>query len=224
MTQTSKPRTHAALYLLTGLFAGIVLGFGAALLLQNYSFSGISPFFGKDSDSTGIAYSDSRTNTASDGRKPKGKGVTADASADEFPNNDIYSEEMAGDDTLLTIQDEGPDAVVRDELIGSKKVKLAATGGSATGREGASETDSLLTSLTGVKHGSNFTEYILEFWQNPLNYKGYKIVRDKIILFGLSPEQSYRLTYGEGLLVLQTPQHQYALRENSDFLPLIPRK
>lgn len=44
--------------------------------------------------------------------------------------------------------------------------------------------DSLLEEISGVK-GEEVKEYVVEFWESPINYKGYKMGNKKIILFGL---------------------------------------
>lgn len=220
MTQPNRPGSHRALYLFTGLFAGIVLGFGAALLLQNYSISSIPELFRQDSDTADV--SGSRTaGTVNRHTKTAGDGGAA---GDQVPPSDELYAEIDPDDSLNTIETAGPGAIAREELLATRRLKVTDTGEPVSSKGSSSGTDSLLTSLTGVKPAEGFREYILEFWQNPLNYKGYKIIRDKIVLYGLPPEQSYKLLSGEGSLVLQTPQHSYPLREADDFLPLIPKK
>ncbi|HRZ42869.1 MAG TPA: hypothetical protein P5228_09235 [Bacteroidales bacterium] len=222
MTQPNRPGTHRGLYLFTGLFAGIVLGFGAALLLQNYSISGLSTLFKQDSDTTSIA--DSSPRNAKSGRYRTGRVSDAGSATGQDQQADELSAEINPDDTLITIDATGPGAIAREELLAIRKIKVTDSGEPAATKGGNTGSDSLLTALTGVKPAEGFREYILEFWQNPLNYKGYKIIRDKIVLYGLPPEQSYKLLSGEGTLVLQTPQYNYTLREASDFLPLIPKK
>lgn len=222
MTQPNRPGTHRGLYLFTGLFAGILLGFGAALLLQNYSVSGLPQLFRQDSDTTIMSDSGSKT-TRSKSRRPDGSKSTGSVAEQEQPTDDL-PDDINTEDTMITFASAGPGAIAREELLATRRVKVTDTGEPGTSKGSASGTDSLLAALTGVKPAEAFREYILEFWQNPLNYKGYKIIRDKIVLYGLPPEQSYKLLSGEGSLVLQTPQYSYTLREAGDFLPLIPKK
>jgi hypothetical protein len=115
------------------------------------------------------------------------------------------------------------DVVLRDEMIGSRKVKVLWDEERPQKRNEG--TDSLITGLTAVKPPEGiFQEYTLEFWRNPLNYKGYRISRNKLILFGMSPEQPYQLRYTAGQLVLVAGKQNYPLRESATFIPLTPKK
>ena len=49
------------------------------------------------------------------------------------------------------------------------------------------ETDSTLAAMSDIGDIKDPLQYRIEFWKSPLNYKGYKMSRGKIILYGMSP-------------------------------------
>lgn len=105
--------------------------------------------------------------------------------------------------------------VRRDRLVAKRTILLV--------KETDTDTpaDSALASLTKSSSqltGTNNT-YILEFWESPVNYKGYKVLKKKIVLFGLSPSGHYTLTKEDDKLLLKTKTATYLLRIHDDFLP-----
>jgi hypothetical protein len=106
-------------------------------------------------------------------------------------------------------------SVRRDRMVAKKTIILI--------EETSTDTpaDSALASLTKSSSqlaGTNNT-YILEFWESPVNYKGYKVLKKKIILFGLSPSGHYALTKEDDKMLLKTKSATYLLRIHDDFLP-----
>ncbi|MFO7723191.1 MAG: hypothetical protein R6V49_08225 [Bacteroidales bacterium] len=229
MSSEKKSRL-TTLFILSGLLAGILIGFGLALVIQNRSITDVAPFLQSRQDTALASESaESTDNTkihrvenpdaVENGDEP---GSLADGEYDAAV--DTLIAENA--DTLASFPIDGTEMVRRDELLGSRRIRLSNSGEIPPQKPGSTATaDTLIASLTSVKIPEGiFKEYTLEFWRNPLNYKGYKTVRDKIILFGLPPELPYQLFYIDGNLVLQSQKKQYVLREASDFLPLTPRK
>lgn len=228
MSQETRTRSHVRLYIFTGLIAGILIGFFTALVVQNRSFQEMMPKFGGDHDTLGLK--EQTTRDAAVKKSKKGGIQNPDTSIDDAMPDDSYSGADSADyyasedDTLTGISSDGTGLVYRDEMIATKSVKLTIVGDSPSKRT-TGGSDSLLTALTGVKPPEGFhPDYTLEFWRNPVNYKGYKLIRNRIILFGQPPDQPYQLLVANGQLVLSVKNTQYILRESSDFLPLIPRK
>jgi hypothetical protein len=229
MSQNVTPRTHPMLFILTGLFAGALLGFGIALFLQNRDINPMVPFLSNRNDTleidqkehhqknqTGKPVSES---TAGDTTAEPEDTVIADTSSS---TDDEYSPASSEDSLYTPVAGTG-DLVLRDELIGSRRIRVQWD--EDRPQKGNERSDSLLTGLTSVKPPEGlFQEYTVEFWRNPLNYKGYRISRDKLVIFGLSPDQPCQLRYTTGQLVLITGKQQYLLRESNTFIPLIPKK
>jgi len=226
MSSETRPKL-TALFILSGLLAGILIGFGVALVLQNRPINDVVPFLQSRSDTAGSGETTQSRRWSNSNRtglhNTDGSNSVAGADAGDYSSGDsLYTDAM---DSLPDLPMES-EIVMRDELLGSRRIRLSAGSDPLPQKPAGSATsDTLLSSLTAIKIPEGIPqEYTLEFWRNPLNYKGYKTVRDKIILFGLPPDLPLQLLYLDGNLVLQIQKTQYLLRETSDFLPLIPRK
>ena len=68
--------------------------------------------------------------------------------------------------------------VKKDELLGSKKIEVT----NLQQNEMANSSDSLLEKISGIKDGKKniVASFKVEFWQSPINYKGYKMTKNKI--------------------------------------------
>ncbi len=228
MSQKSRFKPSVS-WLLLGLLAGLTLGFGIALLVQNRWVSPEPRVVTSESDTLLLATdsdkSANRRRGATSGHTPAepSDAETADDEdydADEL-NDSLYLMQTSYDTLMATLVDEG-ETIRRDVMIGSRRVKLEEDTG-ASPQPASSGVDTLITALTAVKIPEGFyREYTLEFWQNPLNYKGYRVVRDKVVLFGLSPEKSYQLFRKNDQLLLKGGGQEYLLRETTSFTPLIP--
>ncbi len=93
-------------------------------------------------------------------------------SSSEITNSDYNSEDII---------------VKRDELIESRLLKLTLVNRNAA----KGKTDSLISVFQGSS--SQSPEYRIEFWRSPINYRGFKFVRNAIVTFGLDPNESSRL-------------------------------
>lgn len=222
------------LFILTGLFAGVLLGFGTALVLQNRDIHSFVPFLNHRADT--LVPMDEKPVISHGKVKKTREDDTGDSMADQSDSlltagsfdTESESQSLFASDTLSSppsyISSGGAgDAVLRDEMIGSRKVRVIWDDEKPA--KGDEESDSLLARLTSVKPPDGlFQEYTIEFWRNPLNYRGYRISRDKLVIFGLPPEQTYQLRYTSGQLTLVSGRQVYPLKESGTFIPLIPKK
>ncbi len=63
---------------------------------------------------------------------------------------------------------------------------------------------------------------ILEFWDSPLNSKGYKMGKNKLVLYGISLHNYTSLKYHDTTLYLQYLNQYYPLKFTSEFKSLQP--
>lgn len=61
----------------------------------------------------------------------------------------------------------------------------------------------------------------VEFWKSPVNYKGYKLSRNKIILFGVEDADRIKLYNIDENMYLEFGADYFLLESNQDFKPLI---
>lgn len=109
--------------------------------------------------------------------------------------------------------------VVRDELLFSKTI--IAKGGNQS-KISNSYLDSLLIDNKSSVTGDNI--FRVEFWKSPLNYKGYKLLNNRLILFGIFKYNDIELYFSERTLHLVIEDMDYPLEVSDDFHPFIGSK
>ena len=83
--------------------------------------------------------------------------------------------------------------------------------------EEAAEKDSVIKDLLGIKENRP-TDMIIQFWESPLGYSGYKLSRNTLVLYGLSDQFKYTVYFKGNNYYLATKELFYVLKETSDFL------
>lgn len=102
--------------------------------------------------------------------------------------------------------------VATDELLSVKSVKVIYLS------EGHSR-DTSAARLAGVEN-KNTNVYFIEFWKTPLNSKGYRFTRNKIMLYGFVDFSNFLLYDLDGEHYLKSSDQVYKLSYGSDFKPL----
>ncbi|HEX8515784.1 MAG TPA: hypothetical protein VF868_06250 [Bacteroidia bacterium] len=108
--------------------------------------------------------------------------------------------------------------VRKDELTGTKTVEVYTMEPSATK---VSAKDSLLQKVSGIRDDkfSGKQMFNVELWSSPLNYKGYKMSKYKIVLYGLSSAESLKLYKLEDIIYMKNAGLIYRLDATGDFKP-----
>ncbi len=98
------------------------------------------------------------------------------------------------------IPDRDNSIVVRkDELLETRQVELL----NMTMLASTSK-DSLLQKVSGIRDDGNSGKQAItvEFWHSPINYKGYKMAKNKVVLFGMDrPEEISLYKLDEGIYI-----------------------
>ena len=105
--------------------------------------------------------------------------------------------------------------VKRDRLLGTIGFTLPTLESSRAGSESTRTLDSLL----GGRH-QPFRSLLVEFWESPLNFTGYKMGKNSLILYGLDQIESVSLQMHEETIYLKYYGIYFPLVLTSDFLPL----
>lgn len=79
------------------------------------------------------------------------------------------------------------------------------------------EEDSLVKEMMGIEEVKNKMIFV-EFWSSPLNYEGYKLSKNKLILYGMSPKLEYKFYRKDAESFLACQDVYYILRETEVFL------
>lgn len=95
--------------------------------------------------------------------------------------------------------DSGDYVVLRDQLLSTNKVNIIHK--SQTSGDQASD---VLNDR--INTDNLFAENIMvEFWESPIDYQGYRLNKTKLILFGINPNESFELiNQNEGFLIMKS--------------------
>ena len=98
--------------------------------------------------------------------------------------------------------------VRKDEILDSKILTVTNLGEITQ----TNESDSLLEKVSGIKdrNKSVVASFKVEFWQSPINYKGYKMTKNKIVLFGINPDETIMLFHNnddDGIFLKQNQNY-----------------
>lgn len=65
---------------------------------------------------------------------------------------------------------------------------------------------------------SNDDNYEVEFWLSPVNYKGYKLASNKLVLFGIEEPDAVKLYFVEDRLMMKYGQNYFRLNPSDEFI------
>lgn len=102
--------------------------------------------------------------------------------------------------------------IASEELISVKNVKLISF-------DEPKSSDTLSSKLADV-NSSNNNLYFVEFWKTPLNSKGYRFTKNKVMLYGFVDYINVDLYELENSYYIKCRDQVYKLEFSSDFKPL----
>ncbi len=103
--------------------------------------------------------------------------------------------------------------IATDELLSVKNVKAIKIG------DNNSEGDSLAAKLAHVEETSSDL-YFIEFWKTPLNSKGYRFSKNKIMLYGFIDFNNVQLYQLDNSFYIKSSDQVYKLFNGGDFKQL----
>ena len=122
-------------------------------------------------------------------------------------------------DSLTANLSNQDDIIVRkDELLSTKTLEVISLDPIASKM---SAKDSLLQKVSGIKDDrSNSKQFFnIEFWSSPLNYKGYKLGKYKLIVYGIPSADGLKLFKLDDIIYLKSSSMVYRLDYSGDFKP-----
>lgn len=199
---------------LLGLLFGIVLSGGFFLLkLDHYvkDFAMNNPLTSSDKE-------EEQATTDEQQKKDQPVKTRKNTTVKDISTNDAAGDSTdvadSNDSTDATmVSDPNGDIVVRtNELLGEKVVPLVNLDGTKT-------IDSIRSKEAGIKEDPGKTVTI-EFWQSPLNYKGYTLTRSRLVLFGFTTDDQLTLYRLDNAMFMKTGGGVFRLENTADFRQL----
>lgn len=102
--------------------------------------------------------------------------------------------------------------IATEELISVKSIKLIDLD--------VMQKDTLAANLAGVNTNDPVNVFFVEFRKTPLNSKGYRMTKNRIILYGFSDFSSFNLYKVDNVYYLKSEEQVYRVAINPDFMPM----
>jgi len=192
----------------SGILIGVLAGLGLFFLLVN----GLNPFsvFSDHSSSNSQDTVVDRRNIESPKLEKTKKTTFRDENSLEIQQIDSTNSIQNQDSNILANHFDNTvsaDEIIvkRDELIEVRDLKLILLDKS----QSKNKSDSLLKVFQG--NTSNSLEYRIEFWKSPINYKGFKFIRNVIVAFGLDNAEPSKLFFWDDKFYLKHGSIVYKL-------------
>lgn len=117
-------------------------------------------------------------------------------------------------DSVLSFSQNNPDDIVvkKDELLSVKNIDVV-----NYSIENKNPKDSVLEKESGIKTDNLLSAFKVEFWQSPINYKGYKMSKNKLVLFGISQDEQLKIYKVDDAFYMKHLQNVYRLDFTNDF-------
>ncbi len=103
--------------------------------------------------------------------------------------------------------------VAQEELLSVKNIKVI-------NLDGSSKRDTLTGQLAGVTTSDYPNLFFVEFWKTPLNSKGYRMTRNRVILYGLSDFSSITIYKVDDTYYLKNDDVVYKISSGTEFKPM----
>lgn len=150
-------------------------------------------------------------------KAPNNETLATNAAGGEVLDHDTLKQSLNRSDSINQSFVAGDDVVVRkDELLSTKTLEvfnLSATASKMSAK------DSLLQKVSGIKDDRRDDKemFNIEFWSSPLNYKGYKMGKYKIVLYGIPSAEGLKVYKLDDVVYLKHQSNVYRLDYASDF-------
>jgi len=130
---------------------------------------------------------------------------------------DTVKKFSANDTSGLNVFSSSENIVVKkDEIISTKTMEVINLG-NVTNKLNLK--DSLLNKISGMKDNKSVTKQFIniELWQSPLNYKGYKMSKYKIALYGIVNIEGLKIYSLDDVIYLRNGSMVYKLEVSSEY-------
>lgn len=213
---------------IVGVMVGLIIAGGFFILkLDDYFkelnfYKKVAATFSSNSKNNEVPVKLEDETSSKEKKERDNKNKIKKASAD---NSEIKTDYVLDADTLnahsikdsVHVENNSDDIVVRkDELLFTKTLEVFNLSPVASN---VNPKDSLLQKVSGVNDDRmNAKQFLnMEFWHSPLNYKGYKMSKYKLVLYGITSSDGIKLYKLEDVIYLKNSGMVYRLDYASDF-------
>lgn len=143
--------------------------------------------------------------------KKKVKEITTNS------DSNITSSYSNTNENNTVVSDEESINVLKEELIAVKNLYLKDFDANSGYK---SISDSTLTAMSGISSSKKNEFYMIEFWKTPLNSKGYKMTRNRILIYGIKEKEDLTLVKLNDNYYLKNNSEVFKLNYSADFKPM----
>jgi hypothetical protein len=104
--------------------------------------------------------------------------------------------------------------IAKEELLTVKSIKVIDLDNRSNPK------DTLTGHIAGVKAQDFPDVFFVEFWRTPLNSKGYRMTRNRVVLYGISDFNSMTLYKVDDNFYLKNDEIVYKISTGSEFKPM----
>ena len=245
-----QPKNRFA-YMIVGIFIGVLIAFSIAWWQGNSIgewglFKKVKAYFSRSDDHSISVVNENANNKENLKSTPKlnNEALKNDSAYYDSTNIDLY-DPNALDEFLAKYNGHLPDSLVLDSIIKSqnnvdinsysavnnvevKKDKLIFAksynipGLEMFSADNPGRLDSLLTDNKSGSANNNKNLMKVEYWKSPINYKGYKTGKNKLVLFGIDNFEMVSFRVFNKSLYMKYMSEYYLIDKTEDFKSLIP--
>jgi len=136
-----------------------------------------------------------------------------------YPDEAVWYDEYSDKYAMLNNQN-NDEEIARDRLLFKKQIEAELLSKDAASPNSNTNMDSLLIGGKAPKDDKN--KFTVEFWESPLNYKGYRKNKNQLVLYGIKQADLVTLKLLNNDLYLCFSDNYYALENTTDFRNLVP--
>jgi len=122
-------------------------------------------------------------------------------------------------DSTVIVQTRDSNIVVMTNQLVSVKTLPLKNIDSVMVNKSNERSDSMIASMSNVDEEKDPAYYRIEFWQSPLNFKGYKMSKGKIVLYGINSTTPFRLVKWDDSYYLLSSQNVFKVTYTDDYKP-----
>jgi len=111
------------------------------------------------------------------------------------------------------LKDDEDFTIAKEELLSVKNIKVIDL-------DASKKQDTLVGQLAGVTNTNFPNLFFVEFWKTPLNSKGYRMTRNRVILYGLSDFSSITIYKVDDNFYLKNDEFVYKISAGTEFKSL----